>query len=218
MASGSIFPAFLKLEYQRDDNARSQFLSDVRSLTDQAERQFSKFSAEAGRQLDAALAVKRNASGSLDVGASAARARAVAAREIAVATELAARAESDYTSKARLAVAASQALAREEEDAARAALNHAAALEQVQAKLNLSASMTQLVTGRSRGLGIANDNVAQSSGKWARRARWLRSSLPTLRFKSLAASGRRPLCRNNYHNSLSHFRASPAARTRRTPA
>lgn len=157
MADGTVFPAFLKLEYQPSGNAKSSFLAELSSVLDDGKRKFREFSDEAQTQLNEALSVKRNNVGSLDLGvdqlrsaAEAQRARALAAREIALATALAAKEEQDYSQQARLAVAATEALAIEEERAAETALAHARAAEQVQERLNRQASATDLVVAANR--------------------------------------------------------------------
>lgn len=157
MAAGQTFPAFLKLEHQRDNSAKNSFLAEVASTLDDAQRKFREFSSEAQQQLDVALSVKRNKVGSLDLGvddlkaaAAAQQARAIAAREVAAATALAAKEEGDYSKQARLAVAATEALAIEEERAAAQALSHAKAAEQVQDRLNRQASATDMVVAATR--------------------------------------------------------------------
>jgi len=157
MPSGPVFPAFIKLETQRDGSAKSTFLADVDDILGAAERKFQTFSGEAQRLVDAALSVQRNSSGSLDLGvpqleaaAAAQQARAIAAREVAAATRLAAQEEGDYSRQARLAVAATEALAKEEEQAAAKALAHAAAAQQVQERLNRQASATDVVVQATR--------------------------------------------------------------------
>lgn len=166
MAAGPVFPAFLRLEHQRDGSAKASFLAEVEDTLSGAERRFREFSGEAQRQLDAALSVKRNNVGSLDLGvdemraaAAAQQARAVAAREIAQATALAAREEQDYSQKTRMAVAATEALAREEEQAAAKAISHAAALEQVQERLNRNVSGTDMVVQAMRRGTTESSNV-----------------------------------------------------------
>ncbi|QZP06794.1 peptidoglycan DD-metalloendopeptidase family protein [Caenibius sp. WL] len=170
MAAGPVFPAFLKIEHQRDGSARSSFMAEVDSMLGDAERRFNRFSSEAKRQLDGALSVKRNTFGSLDLGvdemkaaAAAQQARATAAREVAAATAAAAREEGDYSQKARLSIAATEALAREEEQAAIAARNHADALEQIQIQLNKTKSGTEALIGSTRQGTTANQNVINSS-------------------------------------------------------
>lgn len=145
------FPAFLKVEYQRTGAAKTM-LADIESALGDAEGRFRQFSTEAQRQLDQALSVKRNAGGSLDLGvaemqasATALKARAAAAREVAQATEIAARETGDYSQSAQLAIRATQALAVQEERAAEEALAHAQALQQVQTVLNRTASSTDAV-------------------------------------------------------------------------
>lgn len=170
MAAGPVFPAYLKLEHQRDPRSKTSFLAEVDAMLGDAERKFTQFSSEARRQLDSALSVKRNNVGSLDLGvdelkaaAAAQQARAQAAREVAQATALAAKEEGDYSQNARLAIAASQALAREEEQAAAAALSHARAAEQVQERLNRQASSTDLVVQATQRGTTAQQNVINST-------------------------------------------------------
>ncbi|WP_374527262.1 hypothetical protein [Novosphingobium sp.] len=114
--------------------------------------------------------MKRNNVGSLDLGveqmkaaAAVQQARAIAAREVATATALAAREEGDYSAEARAARAATEALAIQEEKAARQALSHAAALEQVQERLNRQASATDAVVVANRrgtdAFGAVNNSV-----------------------------------------------------------
>jgi hypothetical protein len=145
------FPAFIKAEYVEGD-AFSRFQRDYEQATQGFRQKFAEASQEAQRLLSQAIALPRNNVGSLDLGvpqlraaAEAQQARAIAAREVANATAIAAKAEGDYSAQARAALAATQALAREEEEAARAARAHADAAEQVQRALNLQKSATDLV-------------------------------------------------------------------------
>lgn len=172
--SGTVFPAFLKLEHRPDGSAKSSFLSEIDSTLNSAERRFTEFSGEAQRILDQALATRRNQTGSLDLGvaelqsaAKAQQARAIAAREVANAVAIAAREENDYSQAARLSRAATEALAREEEEAARAAMAHASAAEQVQAVLNRQASATDLVA-RSTGRGTTANHMMVNSQRAVR--------------------------------------------------
>ncbi len=176
MDGSQVFPSFLRLEYEPDGSTKSRFLSDVNGLLDTAENRFEQFGREASRQLDAALSVKRNSFGSLDLGvdelkasAVAQQARAVAAREVAAATRAAAEAEGDYSQKARLAIAATEALANEEEQAARAAMSHANAAEQVQNQLNRQKSAVEGVVA-STGRNVAAQHKAGLSANSSRMA------------------------------------------------
>ncbi|HVR91456.1 MAG TPA: phage tail length tape measure family protein [Novosphingobium sp.] len=171
MATGTVFPAFLRLQYDDDGSAKSKFLAEVDALASSGERRMKEFSTEASRQIDAALSTKRTGSGALDLGvgelrasAAAQQARAIAAREVANATALAAREQGDYSQQTRLAIAATQAQAREEEVAAAKALSHAAAVEQVQQVLARQSSATAMVVQSTRRGAIANDNATRSFG------------------------------------------------------
>lgn len=163
------FPAFLKLGYENDGRAGTQMLADLDRALSSAEGRFREFSGEAKRQLEQALSISRNDVGALDLNvpqmraaAEAQQARAIAAREIARATALAAREEGDYSTKTNLAIKATQALAREEERAAQEALSHARALEQLQERLNRQASATDVVTSAQRRGNDASRAVAES--------------------------------------------------------
>lgn len=167
MAGGYKFaPLNVRAVYQNDGSAKSSFLAEVARMTNDAGKMFKDFSNEARTQLDAALSVKRNSAGSLDLGvdelrqaAAAQQARAIAAREVAAATALAAQEQGDYSQKARLAVAATQALAIEEERAAAQARAHAQAAEQVQERLNRQASATDLVVAATKRGTTESSNV-----------------------------------------------------------
>lgn len=175
--TGSAFPAFLKLAYQPDDAPKSAFLRAVDDTVNEADRRLSRlgananplkeYTAEVRRQLDQALIQPNTARGGLDVGvaqaraaAEAAQARAAAARELAAATALAAKEEGDYSQQARLAIVAAQAQAVEEEEAARAAISHAAALEQVQERLDRHTAAVARFTSATTRSSAANDNFA----------------------------------------------------------
>lgn len=169
MAGGQEFPAYLTLRTKSDGNAKATFLAEINEALAPAEQRLAKFSSEAQRLLDAALSVKRNDVGSLDLGvdqlkaaAVAQQARATAAREVAAATRLAAKEIGDEGRQARLAVAATEALAIEEERAARAAMSHAQAAEQVQERLNRQKSATDAVVQATRRGTDANGAVTNS--------------------------------------------------------
>ena len=169
MAGGQEFPAYLTLRTKSDGSAKATFLAEINEALAPAEQRLAKFSSEAQRLLDAALSVKRNEVGSLDLGvdqlkaaAVAQQARATAAREVAAATRLAAKEIGDEGRQARLAVAATEALAIEEERAARAAMSHAQAAEQVQVRLNRQKSATDAVVAATRAGTTANGAVTNS--------------------------------------------------------
>lgn len=172
------FPAFIRLEYENNPSAESSFIAAVDSIGAKSRARlsgafgdlgdvFRKMGDQAGRDLNEAMARSLNNSGSIDLGVDqlreAARVqqqRAVAAREIANATAIAAREEADYSQQARLAAAATESLAIEEEQAARKALAHAEAREQVQRVLNREASAVAATTTATRRLNAMNDNTS----------------------------------------------------------
>lgn len=55
MADGTVFPAFLKLEYQRDNSAKSTFLAEVASISGDAKRQFEQAFGEIGKTIERSL-------------------------------------------------------------------------------------------------------------------------------------------------------------------
>jgi hypothetical protein len=136
-----------------------------------AEREFNIAHERMRQLISASLSVPRNAAGSLDLdvpglqrAADAQQARATAAQEAAIAIRRAAEAEGDYSSQARLTIAAADALSKEERDLAAAKRDHAEATMQLQAQLNQEASATTHVTGVMRGMASANDNGSRSAG------------------------------------------------------
>ncbi|WP_126174361.1 hypothetical protein [Altericroceibacterium xinjiangense] len=166
----TIFPAFLKLEHRKDSRTQSAFLSEIDGALTPAERRFQTFSAEAQRMIDRALSTERSKFGSLDLDvaglhrqAASLEQQAVAARELALATEMASKEAGDFSQTARLQVAAMQATAREAEQAAASAREYASAQAQVQAVLDRTVSDVTAVTAATRRAGIANDNAAMST-------------------------------------------------------
>lgn len=118
-----------------------------------------------------ALSMPRNAGGSLDLGvgaakdaAAAAHAQALALREVALASESAAKKVGDTSENTRLYVQAARAAANEAELAARGAREHAMALDTLQAELNQTRSATDVVIQGNRLLNQSHDTVARSSG------------------------------------------------------
>ena len=165
------FPAFIRLAYQPDSSIKSALLADVDAMVSPAETRFEQFSNETRRLLDQALKLPRTDLGALNLGvdqqraaAAAQEARAAAARELATATRTAAAAAGDYSQQARLAVAAGEALAKDEERAALAARAQTAAVEQLQAELNRQASASDAATAATIRNAAANDNAAKVTG------------------------------------------------------
>lgn len=158
MANGTVFPAFLKAEYQADPAAFARFESDMAAAAGRAksgvERQLSGLSDTISR----ALSVPRNAFGSLDLGIDQLRnmerelsAVAIASREVATAMRNEATAN-QTANKARFEeVRAAFASTRATEEKLAALRQEIALQDRIQAELNQTASATQAViasTGR----------------------------------------------------------------------
>lgn len=67
MADGPVFPAFLKLEYQRDSSAKSSFLDDVATLAGEAQRQFEGSFSDVGKMLERSLSSFKSGGFNLDL-------------------------------------------------------------------------------------------------------------------------------------------------------
>lgn len=157
MAQGTEFPSFLSLKAGPDAAAEREFLSAIDGILGSANRKIRDFSGEAQRQLDAALSVNRNQSGSLDLGVAEMRealavqqARSIAAREVSQALNLTAREEQSYTQEMREQIAASRALVAAEEAREQSLRSQIAVLDQVQDRLNRQASATDMVVAAQR--------------------------------------------------------------------
>ena len=182
------FPMFLKIEHRRNPAAQASAAAEAGNIASVSSRAFAEFKTSANRSIDSVedrfasfsseaermiSRVVRNdlTGGKLNLGvqdlqleAQELELKAAAARELAVATELAARAEGDHSRTARLQIAAMQAAANEASEAATTARGYAAAQQQVQNALretNVDLDAVTAATGRHR---IANDNAASSAG------------------------------------------------------
>lgn len=162
--SREVTAALRDAERAADEAAKTRAANEakVAAEMDRVKRQLAE-------QVDLSLSLKRNSAGALDLGvkdmqaaATAQQARAVAARELAVATATAAREQNDMTAATQAAIAASARLADEEEQAAAAAKAQALAVEQLQERLNRQASATDLVVGATRRGTSESGNVINS--------------------------------------------------------
>lgn len=160
-------------------DAGSALAQSVAAATPAIEKQFDALGKEAGQMLRRVMDASLTDTGSLNLGvpelqrkAAALQQEAVAARELAQATEIAAREAGDFTQAARLQVAAMQAAAKEAESAAAEARSYAAAQAQVQEALNRSASAVDFagtsLAGHRKATAAgaaANDNLRQGLGQ-----------------------------------------------------
>jgi hypothetical protein len=171
---GEVFPAFIRATFDDSAGGFPAFERAAEQTASRVRQRFDQNFNDIQASLSRALAMPRNAGGSLDLGvgeqqaaAKAAEARAIAAREVAQAMRAAAQAEGDYSQRARLALAAAEALEVEERQNAAAARAHADALEQVQAQLNKTASATDLMVA-SAGRGTNAFGAVTNSARSAR--------------------------------------------------
>lgn len=175
MTAPTQFPAFLSIEYREDGNGFPAFTRAADSAYGQVEARQKRFEASlasAQKVVTAALARPLNELGALDLNvkglqetARNSELAAQAARELANATRLAATAAGDNSQAARLEIAAMQAVAKENEQAARIARSHAAAMEQVQAQLDKTASAATRLSITGRGMSVAMQSGAVSAGQ-----------------------------------------------------
>lgn len=163
MANSAIFPIYLRTEYRSD--GLKEFVRSANDAANKAKREFEGV----GEALDRALSRSRNKAGSLDLdidemrqAAAAQQQIAIAAREVAEATNRAATANGQFNASMAGATAAANALAASEEKAAREALEQVQALEAVQRELNKTASATNEVIASQRRGTTERGNVINS--------------------------------------------------------
>lgn len=158
-AQSTVFPAFIRAEYDPSGGGFPAFEQAAQASADRAKRHFEGSFAEIQQIAQRALAAPRNDAGALDLNvgryreaATAANSHAAALREIATAAQRAAIANSDTSEETRLYVQAARAAAIEAETGARAANQQATAMDRLQTELNQTRSATQQVLGGNRAL------------------------------------------------------------------
>jgi hypothetical protein len=152
MAS-NVFPAIIKATYD-PSGGFPKMVQDAQSASNQIKRQFESDFGQIANLAREALAIPRNAGGSLDLNveeykqaAQAARAHATALREIATAAATAQKASGDTTRATQTYVQAASAAAREADEQAKALNATAISYERLQAELNKTRSATDAVIG-----------------------------------------------------------------------
>lgn len=170
MAAGSVFPAFIRAEYDPSGGGFARFEQSARASAARARQHFEGSFDEIKRLARDALTMPRNAGGSLDINvgqyrqaAEGARAHSVALREVATAAERAARSNRDTSEETRLYVQAARAAAIEAEGVARSTAQQATAMDRLQSELNQTRSGTQAVIAGNRGLTQSQDAYANSA-------------------------------------------------------
>lgn len=133
MATGFVFPAFIRATYQETSDGVPAFERAMQTSVNRA-RKVAQFSSdEMFREVQKAVTGGQSGFGITEMraAASAADARAQSARQLAVAMQAAAAAEADYSAITQVSIAAARRLADEEEHAARSAHINVAALERM---------------------------------------------------------------------------------------
>lgn len=168
MATGTVLPVITRVQHD-SGNGFAQLVQDAKRAGDQVRQQFDKDFAEIGRMAQQALAIPRNAGGSLDLNAGQyreaaadARAYATALREVANASVTAAREAGDTSAETRRYIQAASAAAREAEGQARELTQTAQTYEKLQQALNQTASATDRVVQSSRSGTTAYGAVTNS--------------------------------------------------------
>jgi hypothetical protein len=170
VAGRSVFPAIIRAEYDASGSGFAEFDRAAQQSTDRARKQFEDFYGDVKRLAADALGAQRNQAGALDLGvqkyreaADAARAQAIALREIATAAANAQKNNADNSRATQQYVQAARAAAVEAERNARLTQQQATAYDRLQSELNQTASATQaLINAQARGT-TANQQVVNST-------------------------------------------------------
>ena len=133
MATGAVFPAFIRATYQETSEGLPAFERAMATSINRTRKAADVSMEDIKRQIGAALAGGDSDFGlsNLRAAAAAADARAKAARTVASALATTAAAEADYSLATQASIAAARRLADEEENAARSALLHVTAVERM---------------------------------------------------------------------------------------
>lgn len=162
--SGAVFPAFLKVEYDESADGFAKFKSDIagidgamapaRASLKQFGNDIEAISREAVR-LATTSSRDQFGAASYRQAADASRQRAEAARDMTNALIRAAEAEQDYSASTRLSIAASDAAAREFEDAAAAAAQQALTMERLERVMASNSTIAKRFVDANASVGSA---------------------------------------------------------------
>lgn len=131
-ASAAVFPAFIRATYQESADGVPAFERAMQTSINRAGKAVTVSMDQMQREMANAMNGKSDMGLSdLRAAASAADARAQAARRMATAMSAAAAAEADYSAITQVSIVAARRMAEEEEHAARAAHLHVAAVERM---------------------------------------------------------------------------------------
>lgn len=133
MAAGAVFPAFIRATYQETSDGVPAFERAMQTSVNRARKVAEVSMEDLNKEVQRALVGGRSDFGinEMRAAASAADNRAQSARQLATALAATAAAEADYSAVTQVSIAAARRLADDEENAARAAHLHVAALERM---------------------------------------------------------------------------------------
>ncbi|WP_256869110.1 hypothetical protein [Sphingobium lactosutens] len=151
MASGAVFPAFIRATYQETSDGVPAFERAMQTSVNRARKAAEISMEDLQREVQRAVVGGRSDFGIPEMRAAAAAAdgRAQSARQLANALAAAAAAEADYSAVTQVSIVTARRLADEEEHAARSAHLHVAAVEQMaDAARRNNIDMTALASGQ----------------------------------------------------------------------
>lgn len=155
MADSKVFPAIIKATYD-PSGGFPKMVQDAQNASGRIKKQFESDFGQIANLAKEALAIPRNAGGSLDLNvgqykeaATAAKANAIALRELANAAEAAQKSSGDNSRATQVYVQAARAAAREAEDQAKSVNATAVAYERLQGELNKVKSATDAVVAQA---------------------------------------------------------------------
>lgn len=161
MATGAVFPAFIRATYEETPDGMPAFERAMQTSVNRARKAAEISLEDMQREVSRALTGGQSdfGLGDLRAAAAAADARAKAARGVASALAASAAAEADYSAVTQVSIAAARRLADEEENAARAAhLNVAAVERMADAARRSSIDMQALAGGNVVAMRSANQH------------------------------------------------------------
>lgn len=168
MANSTVFPAFIRAEYDGGSGGFRDFERSAFAASDNVKRRFESDMAEIKRTVTAALTTPMNAAGGLDLNtagmrqaAADAQAAAVATRQFAEAAEAAARSSGDLTAQTCNFVAAARAEAVAAEEKARSLTQNAVAYERLQVEIDRAAVSSGRLATEAQQAATSNSRLSQ---------------------------------------------------------
>lgn len=170
-SSASVFPAFIRDEYQ-PGTGFAEFERSARQAADRTRQHFERSFSEVDQLARRALSMPRTELGALNLNvgqyreaAQAANAHAAALREIAAAASRAASRAGDTSEATRVYVQAARSASLEAEATARSATQQAAAMERLQTELNQTAQATARASGAQGQLIMSTRSATLAMGQ-----------------------------------------------------